>query len=187
VRWRAGVDFLETALQRGQIAFACDVNVTILKPSGTPLAPATCMEGSGFLDVTTLDATGTYTVKVDPAGSATGSVTLTLYDVPADQSASISIGGSPATLTTTVPGQNASVTFSGTASQQVTVHITSNSMGWVTVKLLKPDGSILTSTLQFLSSFNLSTQTLPSTGTYTILIDPDTTNTGSITVNVTTP
>jgi hypothetical protein len=45
----------------------------------------------------------------------------------------------------------------------------------------------LTSTLQFLSSFNLSTQTLPSTGTYTILIDPDTTNTGSITVNVTTP
>jgi YD repeat-containing protein len=171
----------------GQVAFACDVNVTILKPNGTPLAPATCMEGSGFLDVTTLDATGTYTVKVDPAGSATGSVTLTLYDVPADQSASVSIGGSPATLTTTVPGQNGSVTFSGTASQQVTVHVTSNSMGWVTVKLLKPDGSILTSTLQFLSSFNLSTQTLPSTGTYTILIDPDTTNTGSITVNVTTP
>jgi hypothetical protein len=90
-------------------------------------------------------------------------------------------------VTTTAPGQNASVTFSGTASQQVTVHVTSNSMGWVTVKLLKPDGSILTSTLQFLSSFNLSTQTLPSTGTYTILIDPDTTNTGSITVNVTTP
>ena len=171
----------------GQVALVCDVNVTILKPNGTALAPATCMEGSGFLDVTTLDATGTYTVKVDPTDAATGSVTLTLYDVPADPSASVTVGGSSTTLTTTTPGQNATVTFSGTASQQVTVHVTNSSMGWVTVKLLKPDGSVLTSTLQFLSSFDLSTQTLPSTGTYTILIDPDVTNVGSITINVTTP
>src|SRR5690349_21700141 len=125
----------------GQIAFACDVNVSILKPDASVLAAATCMEGSGFIDVKTLPTTGTYTIKVDPQDAAAGSLTLTLYDVPADPSTSLTVGGASGTLTTTVPGQNASATFSGTASQQVTVHLTSSSMGWVTVKLLKPDGT----------------------------------------------
>jgi hypothetical protein len=145
------------------------------------------MEGSGFIDVKTLGSTGTYTIKIDPVEIAVGSLTLTLYTVPADASAAVTVGGSPATLTTTAPGQNAQATFSGTASQQVTVHLTSNSMGSVTVKLLKPDGTQLTSTTSSASSFNLSTQTLPTTGTYTIVIDPGSTSIGSITVNVTNP
>jgi YD repeat-containing protein len=171
----------------GQIAFACDVYVSILNPNGSTLASQTCMEGSGFIDRVTLGTTGTYTIKVDPADIAVGSLTLTLHDVPADQSGSLTVGGSSLTLTTTTPGQNASATFSGTSSQQVTVHVTSNGMGSVTVKLLKPDGTQLTSTTSSASSFNLATQTLPTTGTYTILIDPGGTGTGSITVSVTNP
>jgi hypothetical protein len=57
----------------------------------------------------------------------------------------------------------------------------------VTVTLLKPDGSQLTSNQWFTSSFDLSQQTLPATGTYSIKVDPSTTDTGSITVNVSTP
>jgi YD repeat-containing protein len=170
----------------GQVAFACDVHVSILKPDSTTLASQTCMEGSGFIDAISLPATGTYTIKVDPADIAVGSLTLTLYSVPADDSGTLTIGGSALSLTTTVPGQNASATFSGTASQQVTVHVTSNSMGNVTVKLLKPDGTQLTSTTSSAASFNLSTQTLPTTGTYTIVVDPPGTNTGSITISVST-
>jgi hypothetical protein len=38
-----------------------------------------------------------------------------------------------------------------------------------------------------LSSFNLATQTLPTTGTYTIVVDPPGATTGSINVSVTNP
>jgi YD repeat-containing protein len=171
----------------GQIGFSCDVNISILNPDTSVLAAATCMEGSGFIDVKTLGASGTYTIKIDPAETAAGSVTLTLYTVPADSSANLAVGGSSATLTTTTPGQNAQATFSGTAGQQVTVRLTSSSMGWTTVKLFKPDGTLLTSRYAPWDSFDLSTQTLPSTGTYTIVIDPDGPIIGSITVNVTNP
>ena len=43
----------------------------------------------GFIDARTLPADGTYTLVVDPQGTATGSATLTLYDVPPDASGSI--------------------------------------------------------------------------------------------------
>jgi hypothetical protein len=150
------------------------------------------MEAGGFIDVRTLPATGTYTITVDPVDIATSSLTLTLYDVPADASGSVSIGGSAATVTTSTPGQNGAVTFTGTASQQVTVHVTNNP--WTslfsgpTLKLLDTNGStVLTSTTSSNSSFNLSTVTLPSSGTYTIVIDPADVLTGSINVSVTSP
>ena len=108
-------------------------------------------------------------------------------DVGADPTGSVTVGGSALNVTTTVPGQNATVTFSGTSSQQITVHVTSNSMGSVTVKLLKPDGTTLTSTTSSSASFNLATQTLSVTGTYTISIDPGGANIGSMNVSVTSP
>jgi hypothetical protein len=99
----------------------------------------------------------------------------------------VTIGGSSVPVTTTVPGQNGSLTFSGTASQQVTVRVTGNTMGSVTVKLLRPDGTTMTTTLSSSASFNLATQTLPTTGTYTVTIDPSQTNTGTMNVQVTNP
>jgi YD repeat-containing protein len=170
----------------GQIA-GCDVNVSILNPDSSVLASATCMETSGFIDTKTLPSTGTYTIVVDPVSFATGTLTLTLHSVPADATTTLTVNGGSDTLTTTMPGQNAQATFAGTASQQVTVHLTSNSMGSTTVRLLKPDASVLTSKTSSASSFDLTTQTLPTTGTYTIDVDPGGTNVGSITVSVTSP
>lgn len=92
------------------------------------------------------------------------------------------MGGSALSQATTVPGQNAKPTFSGTADQQISVALTNNTMAAVTVSLLKPDGTSLTSSTSSASSFTLSTQTLPTTGTYTVKIDPSGTNTGSISV-----
>jgi YD repeat-containing protein len=167
----------------------CDVNVSIRNPDTSVLAANTCMEGTngGFIDTRVLPATGTYTIVVDPVNHAIGNVTLTQYDVPADTTGSIAIGGSAVAVPLGTPGQNGTLTFSGTASQQVTVRMTSNTFGWVTVRVLKPDGSQLTSAMTFTSSFNLSTQTLPSTGTYTIVVDPRDHNTGSVNVNITNP
>jgi len=163
------------------------VTIVIKKPDGSQLTSTTIDNSGGFIDTKTLPVTGTYSIFVDPYMSNTGSLTLTLYDVPADATNSTTVNGSAVGVTTTVAGQNANVTFSGTSSQQVTVRITNNTMGAVTIKLLKPDGTQLTSTTSSSSSFNLTSQTLPTTGTYKVTIDPSGTNVGSISVAVTNP
>ena len=141
---------------------------------------------TGFMDAQTLPVTGTYTLVVNPSWTNTGSVTLTL-DAVTDQTASVTIGGSPAALTFTTPGQNATVTFAGTAGQQATVHLTNNTIGWTWVTLQNPDGGSMTATSWVGTSFDLQTQTLPTTGTYTIAVDPSWGATGSIAVSVTSP
>lgn len=163
------------------------VTIVIRKPDGSQLTSTTVDSSGGFIDTKTLTSTGTYTIFVDPYQSNTGSVTLTLYDVPADDNTTTTVNASAVGLTTTVPGQNAYVTFSGTSSTQVTVRATNNGMGVVTVKLLKPDGTQLTSSTSGNTNFNLSAQTLPTTGTYKVTIDASGTNTGSINIAVTNP
>ena len=140
-----------------------------------------------WTDIISLPLSGTYTIYLNPQSKATGSITLQLYAVPADASGSITIGGPAVTVTTTVPGQNASLTFSGTAGQQATVHATGNTMGCETTSLLKPDGSALTSVFSCSASSNLVTQTLPTTGSYSISVNPSGINFGSISLTITSP
>jgi YD repeat-containing protein len=161
--------------------------VSILKPDSSYLVNPTYVDtGGAFIDTKILPATGTYTIVVDPQTTSTGNMTLTLYDV-VDASGTLTIGDPPVTVTITTPGQTGNYTFSGTSGQQVTVRITSNTMSQLTVRLLKPDSTQLTSSFSSSSSFNLSTQTLPTTGTYTVVVDPAATNTGSCAVQVTSP
>src|ERR671924_554787 len=75
-----------------------------------------------FYEPVTLSATGTYTISIDPQGN-TGSVSLQLYDVPADPSGSITPGGAPVSVTTTAPGQNASYSFTATQGQRVSLRV----------------------------------------------------------------
>jgi YD repeat-containing protein len=159
--------------------------VTISKPDGGSLV-STSIGGSSFIDSQTLPTTGTYTVSFDPSNQSVGTATFTLYDVPANASSSVAIGGTSTTVTITVPGQNAEVTFSGAANQQVTAHIAGTS-GLVYVYVLKPDGSTLNWTQTYASSFSLGPQTLPTSGTYKVSIDPGSDFTGTITVSVTSP
>jgi hypothetical protein len=162
--------------------------VSLRKPDGTAQASvSTNPSFTRFMEPQTVATTDTYAIKVDPDTTGTGTYTVTLYDVPADVQDTVTVGGATIPVSIGTPGQNAQVTFSGTASQQVTVRLTSNTMGFVTVRLRKPDGTQLTFTETTASSFNLATQTLPATGTYTIVIDPLAAGTGSITVQVTNP
>ena len=72
-----------------------------------------------------LDNTGdmpgclSYVVALDPQGPSIGPVSVTVYDVPADATTSATLGGPAVTVTTGVPGQNASVTFTGNAGDGV--------------------------------------------------------------------
>src|SRR5262245_11924476 len=162
-------------------------SLAIVKPDGTTLTSVGLSTAGAFIDVQTLTATGTYTVVVDPNTTTIGTVTLSLYDVPANLTGTLTIGGTPIAVTLGTPGQNASFTFSGTAGQQATVRITGNTCGTVLIKLLKPDGSQLASATSAAASFNLPMQTLPTTGSYTVVVDPSAANTGTLNLSVTSP
>jgi len=123
------VSLLGTNGLTGQI-LGCDINVSILKPDASVLAPATCTEASGFIDTKVLPTAGTHTILVDPAGAATGGVTLMLYDVPADYSASIT-PGSPVTATMSTPGQNGVLTFSGKSGQRISLKAINGLTGYI--------------------------------------------------------
>ena len=161
--------------------------VKILKPDGSTVVSNGCVSNSGgFIDTQTLSPGGTYTIALDPSGTATGSLTFTLYDVPADFSGSIVPGGAAVTVPITTAGQNASLTFTATDQQRVSLNITGGPLGGGgtcnTVKILKPDGStLLTNGCVTSSGAFIDTQTLSPGGTYTIVLDPSGTATGSLT------
>src|SRR4029079_18477087 len=92
--------------------------------------------------------TGRSRILADPQATATGSMTLTLYDVPPDATAAISPSGPPVTVTTAVPGQNAAATFCVPAGQRVSLALTNVTIGSSSccsarVSVTKPDGSTL--------------------------------------------
>src|SRR5690606_800660 len=86
-----------------------------------------------------LPASGTYQFLLDPTGSGTGTTEVTLYDVPPDISGPIATDGTPLTVTTTVPGQNARHTFDASSSDRISLFFTSGPSGSVAIQ--KPDGS----------------------------------------------
>jgi len=129
--------------------------------------------------------TGTYTILFNPGGNL-GNVTATLSeDVDAG---TVTINGSAATANITRIGQLARMRFTGTASQQVTLHADSSTLGSLTdVRVYEPDGStILATHLNFAAGQQLG-MTLPDDGEYTVLVIPQGTLTGSITMSVTNP
>lgn len=164
--------------------------VSILSPSGTPITASNVGVNGGFIDATALAVAGRYTILVDPQGSATGSMTLRLYDVPSDAGPSIVPGGAPVTVTMTVPGQNTKVTFTGAADQRVFLKLSNVTIGSSTccstkVSMLRPDGSALAAATNVGTSGGfIDTKALPVGGTYTIFVDPQTSSTGAISLTL---
>ena len=170
----------------------CSTYVWIYKPDGAALGSQTLVgTNGGFVDTRSLPATGRYRILVDPQQTATGSMTLTLYDVPPDVTTTIAPAGPPVTVTTgPVPGQNALATFSGNQGQRIALKLSNVTIGTSSccsarVSILKPDGS----TLVFATPFGTSggfvdTRSLPVSGTYTILVDPQLVDVGSATLTL---
>ena len=170
----------------------CSTYVWIYKPDGTALGSQTLVgTNGGFVDTRSLPTTGQYRILVDPQQTATGSMTLTLYDVPPDVTTTIAPAGPPVTVTTgPVPGQNALATFSGNQGQRIALKLSNVTIGTSSccsarVSILKPDGS----TLVFATPFGTSggfvdTRSLPVSGTYKILVDPQLADVGSATLTL---
>jgi hypothetical protein len=152
--------------------------LSFLRPDGTTLAVKGFSAGTTFVDPVALSAGGTYTILIDPTGAAVGSLTATLYNVPPDVTGAITAGGPPVHIATTVPGQNARLTFDGAAGQAVTVTVTGMTFQSGPVSILRPGGATVAIKFLFAPGGTV-TATLPVTGTYTILVDPFNAATGA--------
>ena len=151
------------------------------KPDGATLFSSS--KATAFFDVTTLPATGTYRFFIDPGGPDTGSVNVKTWTVPADvDGGSLVIDGPAKTLTTTVGGQNASMTMQGTAGQRIQFQTSGSTYpnAYEAWRLEKPDGTVLFSSSR--ANASISATTLPATGTYRFYIDPGAADVGSLIV-----
>jgi hypothetical protein len=162
-----------------------NLKVSILKPDGTNLIVKTVGTSGGFAEPVKLTVGGTYKVKVDPQSSFYGSVTVGVYVVPADTTGPLTLG-TPLTISTTVPGQNATRTFNGTAGQRISFKFSAVTMAKVKIIVKAPGTNpptVLQHTVETSDDF-VDPITLPAgrTGTYTVTIDPQGASTGSVTL-----
>jgi Domain of unknown function (DUF6531)/IPT/TIG domain len=140
--------------------------------------------GGGFVSQLKLPATGTYTLIVSPSGVSTGSLALTVYEAP-DVTGTISPSaeGETKTVTTTVPGQYARLTFSGTEGERISLVLSEANYGNGYLSIVSPAGETVAREYFYEKATRfVQPVKLPATGTYTILVEPHEPETGSLKV-----
>jgi len=152
--------------------------ITVTKPDGTTFAT---FPGNTDLSIVMqpLTTSGTYGILVDPRYADTRSMTLTLSD---EVSGTIVVDGSALPLALARAGQIARVTFSTNAGQRLNLAITNATVS-TALTILKPDGTSWITTSVSNGSV-VDTAPVPSTGTYTIVLDPAAASTGSLTLTL---
>jgi YD repeat-containing protein len=158
----------------------------ILKPDGSTLGSSSwSICGGSIIGPFLLPTTGTYVLIVDPYKSGTGQVAVSAYDV-VDVTGPISLDGSPLTAALNTPGQRALWAFNGTANQRVSLVATASTVPQCSIYnsfgFLKPDGTQLQAQWDMCTGAIVGPVTLPTTGTYTALVDPAGAFTGQVTV-----
>jgi YD repeat-containing protein len=178
---RARLTFAGTAGQKLNLGFpgasAFDA-ITVTKPDGTTFA---AFPGNTDLSIVTavLPTSGTYGILVDPRYADTRSMTLTLSE---EVSGAIVADGSALPLTLARVGQIARVTFSANAGQRLNLAVTNATLS-TALTILKPDGtSWITASVS--NGSVVDTPPAPTTGTYTIVLDPGATTTGGLTLSL---
>jgi YD repeat-containing protein len=164
----------------------CGPTVTIVEPDGTNLfgLGLSCVEAAdqlhqyAYSNAVVLPSDGTYQLSTDfvannndyPFLGAGQTVDLNLYDAT-PITGSITIGGPPVTINTGV-GQTESLSFTGSAGQQVSAGLwnLTDISGNAWVSFLNPDGSVLNNYTLSPSSGGTGAFSLPNDGTYTIRI-----------------
>ena len=157
--------------------------------------------GDWYLESLPLPQDGPVQVWVDPEATATGTARLVAYE-PQDTTGVLAPEGSPTTITVGQAGAVARYTFQGTAGDPFaldvpTVNLTGSAQAEpVGIAVYGPDGSftgtdVLTGQQMWFevpgSTSSSGVPVLPSTGTYTVEVDPHGDSTGTVVVTRTRP
>lgn len=129
--------------------------------------------GAGFYDAITTGKSGTYGLLLFPfTNTGTASLVLNTFS---HVIGAITPNAAATAVTIASPGQNASYTFNATAGQVLTATVVN--VSWATcagtqLKLLKPDKSVLAVNTLCGSSGMVDWVTAPTSGVYTVVLDP---------------
>ncbi|MFC7489469.1 RHS repeat-associated core domain-containing protein [Knoellia alttitudinis] len=166
-----------TGSQRTRLTIAANtftgcVDVRVLAPGGQPAWRSSCAAAGDSSPTLTPTTDGTFVVLVDPHGSA-GSLSLAPKSVTADATRSLTMNAAASPLTVTA-GQRAVFTFAGVAQQRVAAAIDWSWTGCTDVRLVSPTGAPLYALpCGGGGEQRLPTATLPTRGTYRIIVDAD--------------
>lgn len=194
----ATFSFAGTAGQAEALALTADsfplfTSAHVYAPDGSLWTSNYIGTGGSQINLPILPATGTYLVRILPPDAATGSLSIGLRQTA---TSALTAGGAPLGVSL-LAGQNAAYSFSGVQGQRLGLGLTglstTPSNGKVTVTILNPSGTQLTS-FYTSSATNTPIPALRATGTYVVTVDPGTaaatfnlqlTNdqTGTLTVN----
>jgi hypothetical protein len=169
---------------------ASGTSMRLYRPDGTQVSSVGCSTsnpgGGCGLDSTNLPMSGEYHVVVTlPTATTSSSMTLWLSS---EVAGTLSIG-TPYAVTLARPSQNARLSFSGTAGQQLGLGLSGISVTPAAsnnvARIYKPDGVALdTSTFGSSGSVAIDVPVLPVTGTYQLLLDPVHSTTAAMTVSL---
>lgn len=162
------------------------VVLSLLRPNGTAFGTSvgSCNQ-TAFLDSQTLDATGNWTILVDPQDTRVGTANLQAFNTN-DEVGLVHLDGSAFNVVTTKPGENGRYKFAGTMGQKVSALISAaNFTGCpaYVVSLMRPDGtSFGTSVSSCNDTAFLDAQTLDQTGVWSFIVNPQAMTTGTATL-----
>ena len=169
----------------------CSAQVSIWKPDGSNLVyPTLVGTNGGFLDTRALPVSGSYRILVDPRKTDLGAMTLALYDVPPDVDASISPGGPPVAVSMgPVPARTPCFASSAGRAARQRGHEQRHDrhLGLLLGAGLDLEAGRLESRVSDpvgTTGGFLDTRVLPVSGMYTILVDPQSTSLGSMTLTL---
>jgi YD repeat-containing protein len=144
-------------------------SLVIVEPDGATQLYSNGCGDNMFSGVLLLPITGAYTIQLTQRGATVGTENFTLYNEPANASATITPGGGTVSLTTTTPGQSMVLTFSGTSGQRVSLLTQSNNYGGCpSLVIVEPDGTTQLYSNGCGDNMFSGALTLPTTGTYSI-------------------
>jgi YD repeat-containing protein len=168
-----------------------NVGLTFYRPNGSLWVTTSWANTSvHYFEPPILPASGTYTILFDP-GAGTGQALVSLSHVTGEDQGTIT-PGVPISVSVSIPGQNPQWVFNGTAGQRISLNVTAANLPmacpWCQaayVSIYKPDGQVFVQgTWANASGTFIDVQTLPVSGTYTLLLDPQGGSTGRATIGL---
>jgi hypothetical protein len=142
-------------------------SVSVIGPKGESVLAATSLTSSTTgVQLPPLPSTGTYSIVV--VGGSGGSVNLRV--VP-PLTGTLAVGALPTPVVLATPGQRVLMSFAGVQNQFVTLSLTSDTISNANVSIIGPDGITVISAPMGTAGGSLQPQ-LPSTGNYTVLVNP---------------
>nr|WP_146218396.1 VWD domain-containing protein [Micromonospora acroterricola] len=160
------------------VADRCNV-LLLLDPQGRELATGCVISGVGYIDTTTLTATGDHQVVLDLWGSDLGRATVRVVTVT-DEEQTLAVDGPGVLATLAQPGAVSRLAFDGRAGQKVFLQVTGATLPdrCGVLRLRDPAGDPVAGGCVIGGQGYVDGFVLPATGRYVLEIDGVSTDTG---------